>query len=90
VRAHDRPCLLLYGERDIPNILQDAAGLKELPSHAEVRYVTTELRPDVNHEQPFIRYLPRWFNHLELKFNAEACAITANWLMQAKAMARSP
>jgi dienelactone hydrolase len=80
VAAHDRPCLLLYGERDIPNIMEGSAGLKQTLARSEVRYVTTDLRPDVKHDNGFIRYLPRWFNHLELKFNAEVCAITAGWL----------
>jgi hypothetical protein len=87
VRAHDRPCLLLYGERDIPNIMEGCAGLKEALSRSEVRYVTSDLRPDVRHDNGFIRYLPRWFNHLELKFNAEVCAITASWLSQEAAQA---
>ncbi len=88
VPAHDRPCLLLYGERDIPNIMEGCAGLKQTLARSEVRYVTTDLRPDVKHDNGFIRYLPRWFNHLELKFNAEVYAVTARWLAGDKAMAR--
>ncbi len=87
VPAHDRPCLLLYGERDIPNILEGCAALKQTLLNCEVRYVTTDLRPDVKHDNAFIRYLPRWFNHLEMKFNAEVCAITASWLGQNTAIA---
>ena len=79
VPAHDRPCLLLYAERDIPSLLQGAAGLKTALSRAELRYVTTDLRPDVQHENGLIRYLPRWFNHSELKFNLEMLNTVSNW-----------
>lgn len=78
--AHDRPCLLLYAERDIPALLDGAAGLKAGLPRGELRYVTLELRPDVQHEHGFIRYLPRWFNHGELKFNSEVLRTTSSWL----------
>jgi dienelactone hydrolase len=78
--AHDRPCLLLYAERDIPALLDGAAGLKAGLPRGELRYVTIELRPDVQHEHGFIRYLPRWFNHGELKFNSEVLRTTSSWL----------
>ena len=80
VPIHSRPCLLLYAERDIPAILDGAAGLKAMLPGAELQYVTTGLRPDVQHEHGLIRYLPRWFNHSELKFNAQMLSTVANWL----------
>jgi len=82
VAPHDRPCLLLYAERDIPAILDGAAGLKASLSKSELRYVTSNLHPEVQHENGFIRYLPRWFNHMELKFNYEVLAVTKGWLNQ--------
>jgi len=80
VASHDRPCLLLYAERDIPAILEGAQGLKASLSKSELRYVTNYLHAEVQHENGFIRYLPRWFNHMELKFNYEVLAVTAGWL----------
>ena len=80
VASHDRPCLLLYAERDIPGILEGAPGLKANLPGSELRYVTTDLRPDVKHESGLIRYLPRWFNHTELRFNSEAVSVTVRWL----------
>jgi pimeloyl-ACP methyl ester carboxylesterase len=80
VRSHDRHCLLLYAERDIPAILEGAAGLKAALPNSELRYVTTDLRPDIKHDNGLIRYLPRWFNHGELKFNYEVLGLTARWL----------
>ncbi len=80
VQSHDKPCLLLYAERDIPAILQGAESLHKLLPGSEVRYITKELRPDVQHENGLIRYLPRWFNHGELKFNFETMRTTAEWI----------
>lgn len=82
VPHHDRPCLLLYAERDLPSLLEGAAGLKaELP-RAELRYVKTDLRPDIQHENGLIRYLPRWFNHSELKFNLEMLNTVSTWFAE--------
>src|SRR5208337_1396386 len=50
VAPHGRPCLLLYAERDIPAILDGAQGLKASLSKSELRYVTGNLHPDVQHE----------------------------------------
>ena len=80
--SHGRPCLLLYAERDIPAILEGAAGLKAGLLKSDLRYVTSDLRPDVKHENGLIRYLPRWFNHGELKFNYEVLTVTAGWLAE--------
>jgi hypothetical protein len=82
VASHDRPCLLLYAERDIPAILEGAAGLKAALPKGDLRYVTADLRPDIKHDNGLIRYLPRWFNHGELKFNSEVLAVTARWLAE--------
>ena len=82
VPSHDRACLLLYAERDIPALLEGAAGLHAGLPGSELRYVTADLRPDVQHEHGLIRYLPRWFNHSELKFNSEMLAIVSNWLKE--------
>ncbi len=87
VAAHNRPCLLLYAERDIPMILNGAQELKQLLPQAEVRHVTSDIRPDVQHDVGLIRYLPRWFNHEELKSNLEAIATTARWLADHRAKA---
>ena len=80
VESHARPCLILYSERDIPTIMNGAAGLKATLPNAEIRYITRDVRPDIQHENGFIRYLPRWFNHGELKFNFEVYQSSAAWL----------
>ena len=82
VPPHGRPCLLLYSERDIQALLDGAASLQaELPG-AEKRLVSLDIRPDVQHENGLIRYLPRWFNHSELRFNRSACQTVGTWLAE--------
>ncbi len=80
VPPHDRPCLLLYSERDIQPLLDGAAGLMAQLPKAEKRLVTEDIRPDVQHENGLIRYLPRWFNHMELRANASASRTATAWL----------
>jgi pimeloyl-ACP methyl ester carboxylesterase len=80
VPPHGRPCLLLYAERDIQALLDGAAGLQENLPGAEKRLVSVDIRPDVQHEHGLIRYLPRWFNHSELRFNLSARETVADWL----------
>jgi dienelactone hydrolase len=82
VPRHDRPCLLLYAVRDIPSLLEAAEGLKAQLSRAELRHATEELRPDIQHESGLIRYLPRWFNHGELKFNVEVLRVVPAWFAE--------
>lgn len=80
IPSHGRPCLLLYSERDIQALLDSAPGLQaQLPS-SEKRLVSLDIRPDVQHENGLIRYLPRWFNHSELRFNSSARETAAAWL----------
>jgi hypothetical protein len=42
----------------------------------------------VQHDNGLIRYLPRWFNHGELKFNYEVMEVTARWMVSHHAVAR--
>jgi pimeloyl-ACP methyl ester carboxylesterase len=82
VPGHGRPCLLLYSERDIQALLEGAAGLQAQLPLAEKRLVSADIRPDVQHESGLIRYLPRWFNHSEIRFNASARETVAAWLAE--------
>ena len=80
VPNHSRPSLLIYSERDIQGLLDGAAGLLSQLPGAEKRLISEDIRPDVQHESGLVRYLPRWFNHMELKANASASATAAAWL----------
>lgn len=80
VPSHGRPCLLLYSERDIPTLLDGAGGLLEQLSGAEKRLVSADIRPDIQHDSGLVRFLPRWFNHLELRFNSSARETVSEWV----------
>ena len=80
IASHGRPCLLLYAERDIQALLDSAAGLQAQLPMSEKRLVSADIRPDVQHDHGLIRYLPRWFNHSELKFNLSAREVSGAWL----------
>jgi len=82
VPSHARPSLLLYSERDIQALLDGAAGLMAQLPGSEKRLVSQDIRPDVQHESGLVRYLPRWFNHSELRFNSSACEAAATWLAE--------
>lgn len=80
VPPHDRECLLLYSERDFQALLDGADALQAgLPS-SEKRIVSDDIRPDVQHESGLIRYLPRWFNHMEIRFNLAALDNIGTWV----------
>lgn len=80
VPHHDKPCLLLYAVRDIPQIIEGTKELAALLPRAELREITINVRPDVDSELAMVRYLPRWFNHSELKVNVEVLAEVPQWL----------
>jgi dienelactone hydrolase len=80
VPSHDRPCLLLYSERDIQTLLDGATDLQARLTSSEKRLVSENIRPDVQHENGLVRYLPRWFNHGELRFNSSARETASVWL----------
>jgi hypothetical protein len=82
VPSHGRPCLLLYSERDLKALLDGAADLQALLPSSEKRLVSARIRPDVEHESGLIRFFPRWFNHLELRFNLSACQTAGAWLSE--------
>jgi pimeloyl-ACP methyl ester carboxylesterase len=80
VPSHRHACLLLYSERDIQTLLDSATSLQSQLPLAETRLVSEDMRPDVQHENGLIRYLPRWFNHGELRFNRAARETVGAWL----------
>lgn len=82
VPPHDRPCLLLYSERDIQALLDGASSLQADHSSSEKRIISDDIRPDVQHDVGLIRYLPRWFNHMEIRFNLPALDAAATWLAE--------
>jgi len=80
VQTQDKPVLLLHSTRDIANIIDGTKELAKLFPQAELHEITEDTRPDVEHENGLIRYLPRWFNHMELRGNSEALHVVPRWL----------
>jgi len=74
------PCLLLHAVRDIPNIIAGTKALAERLPGATVHEVRAHLRPDATSDNGLVRYLPRWYNHLELKFNPEVLSVVPEWV----------
>lgn len=75
-----RPCLLIHAARDIPSIVAGTRELAERLPEATLHEVRAHLRPDVSSESGLVRYLPRWYNHGELKVNPEVRSVVSEWL----------
>jgi fermentation-respiration switch protein FrsA (DUF1100 family) len=80
VPERTRPCLLMHAARDIPNIIVGTRELAERLSQATLREIRAHLRPDVSSDSGLVRYLPRWYNHGELRFNPEVRSVVSEWL----------
>ncbi len=82
VTASDRPALIVSPEREIPEVAEQVRLLHQTLRHLRVHTVASDQRPDVDHESAVMRYMQRWLNHEEMRFNAEALEIAARWLAQ--------
>jgi pimeloyl-ACP methyl ester carboxylesterase len=80
VPRRTRPCLLIHAARDIPNIIASTRELSERLPGATLHEIRAHLRPDVSSDSGLVRYLPRWYNHGELKFNPEVRFVVSEWL----------
>ena len=78
-----RPTLLLHAESDIPSVIEatrataaamPAAHLQVISRHQHSSEGSPELPASL------LTYLPRWFNHMDLKVNAELYGKVPAWL----------
>jgi pimeloyl-ACP methyl ester carboxylesterase len=71
VSPSSRPRLLVYAKGDIPSLIEGVTRLAASQPGA----VLWEIEADQHREAPLspgiVGYLPRWFNHIDLKFNRE-------------------
>ena len=71
VPSSDRPKLLIHASGDIPSLIEGITTLV----HSQSRALLWEIEADQHREATLspgiLEYLPRWFNHLDLKFNRE-------------------
>lgn len=80
--AFPGPALLIYSTRDIPNIIAGTQALADTLPQAELQEITHQVRPNISSDQPLVRYLPRWFNHMELRANRQLLEVVPAWLKE--------
>jgi dienelactone hydrolase len=66
-----RPTLLIQAKGDIPSILQGISVFAGSHPSTTLWEVETDQHQEATLIPGLLDYLPRWFNHLDLKFNRE-------------------
>ncbi len=66
-----RPTLLIHARRDIPSLLEGIAAFAKSYPSTTVWEISTDQHQEAALSSGLLEYLPRWFNHLDLKFNRE-------------------
>lgn len=74
------PTLVLYGEGDIPSLIEGIQAVAANLSEADLESVALHQLPSVMLEGDMAAYLPKWLNHVELPVNAEVFSKLAQWL----------
>ncbi len=75
-----RPTLLLHAAGDIPSLIEAVASAAGRLPGAEVRVITVQQHPAAELPGSLLAYLPRWFNHVDLKTNPELYVELPAWL----------
>jgi dienelactone hydrolase len=75
-----RPTLLLHAEGDIPSLIEGVQALAVAMPEASVQIVTQDQHRAADLPPGLLAYLPRWFNHIDLKANAEVYVKVPAWL----------
>ena len=71
VPSFARPKLLIHARGDIPSLIEGIVTLARSQPGALQWEVELDQHREVSLSQGILGYLPRWFNHLDLKFNRE-------------------
>ena len=82
-----RPTLLLHAEGDIPSLIEGVQTLAQAMPAIEVQVITASQHQTAELPVSILGYLPRWFNHIDLKANTEIYVKLPVWL-QGKLSAR--
>jgi hypothetical protein len=78
--ATDRPTLFLHAAGDIPSLIEGVrAAVTGIPG-ANLEVITSHQHQPVELPASLLTYLPRWFNHIDLKGNGELYAKVPAWL----------
>jgi len=71
VPSFARPKLLIHARGDIPSLIEGITTLARSQSGALLWEIELDQHREAPLSQGILGYLPRWFNHLDLKFNRE-------------------
>ena len=78
--AVQRPTLLVHAEGDIPSLIEGVrAAANEMPE-ARVQVISRHQHQSAALPASVLAYLPRWFNHIDLKANSELYVKVPAWL----------
>jgi dienelactone hydrolase len=75
-----RPTLLLHAAGDIPSLIEGVQALAASMPGAALRVISTDQHKPADLPQALLAYLPRWFNHIDLKANSEVYVEVPNWV----------
>lgn len=71
VPSSNRPKLLIHARGDIPSLIEGIAALARSAPAALLWEIEADQHQEATLSPGILGYLPRWFNHLDLKFNRE-------------------
>jgi len=71
VPSSDRPKLLIHARGDIPSLIEGITTLARSQPGALLWEIEADQHREAALSSGILGYLPRWFNHLDLKFNRE-------------------
>lgn len=71
VPSSHRPKLLIHAKGDIPSLIEGIGTLARSQPAALLWEIEADQHQETALSPGVLGYLPRWFNHLDLKFNRE-------------------
>jgi dienelactone hydrolase len=78
--ARPRPTLLLHAAGDIPSLIEAARRVAERLPGSEVQVISEQQHQAAELPASLLAYLPRWFNHIDLKTNPALYVKLPVWL----------
>ena len=78
--AVSRPTLLLHAEADIPSLIEAIRATAAAMPAAHLQVISQNQHRSAELPASLLAYLPRWFNHIDLKANAELYVRLPAWL----------
>ncbi|MBI2456476.1 MAG: alpha/beta fold hydrolase [candidate division NC10 bacterium] len=78
--ASSRPTLLLHAEGDVPSLIEAVRATAAAMPGAVLQVISQHQHQPAALPASLLAYLPRWFNHIDLKANAELYVKVPAWL----------